>query len=208
MLTTVDSPVTWTTPPDPATAIASASWVPSPAWSAAASGVVPPSVPARSLLTVQTELLVRVGAVERHCVGSAAAADDVAAVAGVPHERIASSAEVDHVGASLAVDDVVVAAADQVLAAGAAGDGVVARPAVDPRWRRRREGAVPVIDPDHVVTGVSVNLDPVKAVTRDLEVRSSVVSDIDLERLGSPGAKPQSDQRRRRESPRPQACGG
>ena len=58
------------------------------------------------------------------------ALDGVAAVAGVPDERVVAGAHQGHVVAPAADDDVVAVAADQDVVAVAAGDGVVARAAV------------------------------------------------------------------------------
>ena len=77
------------------------------------------------------DLLVHVGAVERHRVVAVAAVDGVAAVAGVPDEGVVAGTEVDDVVAAAAVDDVVAVAAEKCVVAVAAGDGVVAGSAVD-----------------------------------------------------------------------------
>ena len=66
------------------------------------------------------DVLVDVGAVEQHRVGAALALDGVAAVAGVPDERVVAVAQQGHVVAAAAVDDVVAVAADQHVVAVAA----------------------------------------------------------------------------------------
>ena len=62
---------------------------------------------------------------------AALALDGVAAVAGVPLERVVAAAERRRVGAAVAVDEVVAAAADQDVGAVAADQRVVAAAAVD-----------------------------------------------------------------------------
>ena len=78
----------------------------------------------------EVDVLVDVGAVEQHRVGAALALDDVAAVAGVPHEGVVAGAHEGHVVAAAAVDEVVAVAADQHVVAVAADDAC--------RCRRRR----------------------------------------------------------------------
>ncbi len=75
--------------------------------------------------------LVDVRAVELELVGPGLALDRVAAVAGIPLERVVAGAEEGDVVALLAVDEVVAVAAEQRVGAVAAEDGVVAGAAVD-----------------------------------------------------------------------------
>ena len=75
--------------------------------------------------------LVDVAAVERHRVGAVLALDDVAAVAGIPLERVVAGSEQRDVVALVAVDEVVAVAAEQDVGAVAAEERVVARAAVD-----------------------------------------------------------------------------
>ena len=84
------------------------------------------------------DVLVDVGAVEQQRVGAGLALDGVAAVAGVPDERVVAGAEKRHVVAAAAGDDVVAVAADQRVGAVAADDGVVAGAAVDRELDRPR----------------------------------------------------------------------
>ena len=79
----------------------------------------------------EVELLRASGAVEDHRVRAGLAFHLVAAVAGVPRERVVAGAHQRHVGASVSVDRVVLAPAEQRVAAVAAVDGVVARTAVE-----------------------------------------------------------------------------
>ena len=66
------------------------------------------------------DLLVDVGAVEEHRVDAGLAFDGVAAVAGVPDERVVAGAHERHVVAGAAVDEVVALAADEDVVAVAA----------------------------------------------------------------------------------------
>ena len=79
---------------------------------------------------------------------------DVAAVAGIPLERVVARAELREVVAAVAVDEVVAVAADDGVDALRAGDRVVAGAAVDPERGRlrllRRAG-------DHVVAAEPVD---------------------------------------------------
>src|SRR5262249_45375856 len=71
-----------------------------------------------------------VGAVELQGVLAVLALDDVAAVAGVPHERVVPRPQERHVVAAAAGHQVVAVAPEEGVGAGAADDGVVAGPAV------------------------------------------------------------------------------
>ena len=85
----------------------------------------------RPPLADDVEDLGAVAAVEQHRVGAVLALDDVAAVAGIPLERVVAGAEERDVVALLAVDEVVAVAAEQHVDAVAAEQGVVAGAAVD-----------------------------------------------------------------------------
>ena len=80
-------------------------------------------------------------AVERHRVGAVLALDGVAAVAGIPLERVVAGAEQRGVVALLAVDEVVAVAAEQDVDAVAAEQRVVAGAAVDGDLDQRGEVA-------------------------------------------------------------------
>ena len=84
-----------------------------------------------------------VGAVEDHRVAAGLALDDVAAVAGVPLERVVAGAEEADVVALLAVDEVVAVAAEQHVGAVAAEERVVAGAAVDGDLDQRGQMPVP-----------------------------------------------------------------
>ena len=94
---------------------------------------VPTSRVNRSAAAVggEVDVLGDVGAVEEHRVDAVLAFDDVAAVAGVPHEGVVAGAQEGDVVAAAAVDEVVAVAADQRVVALAADDRVVAGAAVD-----------------------------------------------------------------------------
>ena len=94
----------------------------------------------------EVDLLCAGRAVEEHRVLSALPLDDVAAVAGIPDERVVAASEEGGVVAAVAVDRVVPGAADQRLVAGAARDPVVAGASVDRRRRRVGEAAVALVD--------------------------------------------------------------
>src|SRR5262249_52891459 len=100
------------------------------------------------------DVLVDVGAVEHHNVVAFLTLDDVAALAGVPHEGVVAGAEGDGVVAAAAVDRVVAVAAEQPVGAVAAGDGVVAGAAVD---GDRDEVGQAVAGGDGVVAAVAVD---------------------------------------------------
>ena len=80
----------------------------------------------------EVDLLGDVGAVEQQRVGAGLALDGVAAVAGVPDERVVAGAHEGHV---------VAAAADDQVVAGAADEDVVAVAAVEREGDLRRPGA-------------------------------------------------------------------
>ena len=77
------------------------------------------------------DVLGDVAAVEQQRVGTVLALDHVAAVAGVPLERVVAGAEERPVVTLVAVDDVVADAAEQDVGAVAAAERVVVRAAVD-----------------------------------------------------------------------------
>ena len=85
---------------------------------------------------------------------AALAFDRVAAVAGVPHERVVAAAHEGHVAASAAVDHIVAIAAQQDVVAVAAGDRVIAGAAVHGERDQRsqtiagREGVVAAVHID------------------------------------------------------------
>src|SRR5262249_56049061 len=76
------------------------------------------------------DVLRDVGAVEHQGVAAGPAVDAVAAVAGIPDERVVAVAELGGVVAAPADDEVTAVAADERVVALAAGDGVVAGAAV------------------------------------------------------------------------------
>ena len=84
-------------------------------------------------------VLVDVAAVEQHRVGAVLALDRVAAVAGIPLERVVSGSEQCGVVALVAVDEVVAVAAQQDVGAVAAEERVVARTPVDGDLDQGRE---------------------------------------------------------------------
>ncbi len=94
----------------------------------------PEAVPVRRHL----EALGGVGAVEEHRVGAVLALDDVAAVTGVPDERVGTVAHVGHVVASVAVDGVVV-----VCRPGTSPLPSLRRGRRSPRHRRWSSGSCP-----------------------------------------------------------------
>ena len=106
----------------------------------------------------QVDVLEAGGAVEEHPVVPALPFDDVAAVTGIPDERVVAAAHESGVGTAVAVDRIVPAAAAQGLVAGAAGDSVVAAPAVD-RRRHVLELAVALVDADRVAPAAGVDVD-------------------------------------------------
>src|SRR6185295_15957068 len=83
-------------------------------------------------------------AVEHQRIGAALALDDVAAVTGIPGERIVAVAEQGHVVAAAADHGVVSVTADERVGVLASGDGVVAGAAIDgePDDARRQSGRV------------------------------------------------------------------
>src|SRR5262249_51150103 len=105
------------------------------------------------------DVLGDVGAVEAHRVGAGVAFDRVAAVARVPDERVVTGAERTLIGAAVAVDDVVAAAAEKCLRTAATGEVVVAVAAVEDRRDRVGEDAVRVVDPHDVVAARGVDDD-------------------------------------------------
>src|SRR5205823_3449207 len=70
----------------------------------------------------QVDLLVDVRAVEQHRVAAVLALDHVAAVAGIPLERVVAGAQKRDVVAAIPVDEVVAVAAEQHVSAVAAAD--------------------------------------------------------------------------------------
>ena len=77
------------------------------------------------------DVLVAVAAVEQHRVGARLALDHVAAVARIPLHRVATGSQHRVIVALVAVDEVVVVAAEQDVGAVTADDRVVARTSVD-----------------------------------------------------------------------------
>ena len=124
------------------------------------------------------DVLVDIGTVEQQRVGTLAAFDGVAAVAGIPDEGIVAGA---HIG------DIIAASADHGVVAGAAGDGVVAVAAIDGEvgeLTRLDRGGV-----DDVVAGAAVDGERVAGIgvgDRDLRRkavdhdRSAAVDDRDV----------------------------
>ena len=84
----------------------------------------------------QLDLLGDVGAVEAHRVRACLALDRVAAVAGIPDERVVACTHERAIGPAVAVDRVVPVATEQEVGALAAGDRVVAGPAVERQGER------------------------------------------------------------------------
>ena len=77
------------------------------------------------------DALVDVGAIEDQRIGAGLALNDIAAVAGIPGERVVTVTEQRHVAAATAVDDVIAITADQPVVALASGDAVGAGAAID-----------------------------------------------------------------------------
>ena len=136
-----------------------------------------------------------VGAVEQERVGAALALDDVAAVPGIPDERVIAGTELRRVGAAASGDHIIAVAADQCVVAIAAGDRVVAGAAVQCEVDERGE-TIPCGDDivaaigidDEVVGGADIQgegrrSDPIeadpRAIGRDRE-RFGAVAAIDL----------------------------
>ena len=120
------------------------------------------------------EVLARVGAVEQQRVEAVLAFDNVAAVARVPGERVVADAEKSDIVAASADHAIVAVAPDQCVGALTAGDGVVARAAVDREADdsgRQRSGV------DRVVAGAADDGQPVVRAFRS----------IDIDRRGQPG---------------------
>ncbi len=146
------------------------------------------------------DYLGRVGAVEQQPVGSVLALDDVAAVAGIPLERVVSGAEKGDVVTLLAVDEVVAVAAEQEVGAIAAEDGVVAGAAVDRDADERCQiagGAERVVAAVHVddepfrgadVEGEGRRVDAVEAHPRAVGGRGEGLRAIAAVDLGGVGA--------------------
>ena len=107
----------------------------------------------------QGDVLGRVGAVEDHRVGAVLALDGVAAVTGIPDERVVTTAEVGDVVALAADNGVTARAAFERLGAGSAGQGVVAGTAGDRCRDRDGERAIGVIDARGVVARTQVDVD-------------------------------------------------
>ena len=80
-------------------------------------------------------------AVEKEGVGAVLAFDDIAAVAGVPYERVAAAAEKSRVVALIAVDGVIAVTAEQGVGAVAAVERVIADAAVERELHQSRQGA-------------------------------------------------------------------
>ena len=135
----------------------------------------------------EVDLLADVGAVEPHRVGSGLALDRVAAVAGIPLERVVAGAHRRRVVAAVAVDRVVVIAAEQRLRAGPAAQRVLSVLAVERRRDRVGEDAAAVVDAHEVVApvGVDDDLDDVRAL--EAELGRAVVVEVDVERVGLAG---------------------
>ena len=138
------------------------------------------------------------------------ALDDIAAIAGIPGEAVVARAQVRHVGALVAVGDVVAVAADQGLGAAAADEivvavaavervraaadeRVVAALAVDLRGRRGGERAVGLVDANAIVAASCVDADTAEALARDADVGGTVIADVHLQDLPIRGALSERD---------------
>ena len=109
---------------------------------------------ARWPLAEMSMTLVDIGAIEDQRIGAGLALNDIAAVAGIPDERVVTVTELRHVVAATAVDDVVAVAADQRVVALATGDAVGAGTAIDGQAHDvGRQGC----GTDRVVAGTSVD---------------------------------------------------
>src|SRR5262249_39827439 len=79
----------------------------------------------------QVEALSEARSVELHRVGAVLAFDEVIAVTGVPNEGVVAGAHGGRVVATTADDEVVAVIANQLVCAGATGDGIVTVTAID-----------------------------------------------------------------------------
>ena len=139
------------------------------------------------------DLFGRGGAVEDHRVVAVLALDDVAAVAGIPDERVVAGAHQGRVGTTVAVDRVVAAGADQHLRSGATGERVVPVATVERRRDRVREDAVRLVDAHRVVAITCVEVDAVDVLALEVERVLPCVSDVDLEHVGPIGLEAKHD---------------
>src|SRR5262249_49739568 len=105
------------------------------------------------------EALVDVGAVEQEGVHAVLTLDLVAAVAGIPLERVVAGAENGDVVALVAIDETVAVAAEQMVGTVATENGVVAGAAIARRADKGgkiaggAEGIVPAIHVDDEILG-------------------------------------------------------
>ena len=140
------------------------------------------------------ERLRSAGAVEQHRVVVAELTlDAVAAVAGIPDERVVAEAHEGGVVAAVAVGAIMAEAAAEHFPAGAAGERVVAELAVERRRLRVGEDAVDLVDPDEVVAEPGLDLDLVEPVAVEPALGRAVVVDVELERVGVAGPEPKRD---------------
>ena len=99
-------------------------------------------------------MLGHVGAVEEHRVAAVLALDGVAAVAGIPLERVVAGSQEGNIRAPVSVDEVVPVTADEAVVAVTAVDRVVVGAAVD---RERRQASEAGAGVDRVVAGEAVH---------------------------------------------------
>ena len=136
---------------------------------------------------------VRDAAVEQHRVGAGLALNGVAAVTGIPGERVVARPEIREIVASVSVDGVVVEAAEEPLGPAASPEVVVARVAAQGRGLRVGEDAVRLVDEDAVVAAEREDEDPIEPVPVDLPLGRAVVADVDLKPMRLAGLQPQDD---------------
>ena len=124
-----------------------------------------------------------VRAVELKDVLAALTFDGVAAVAGIPDERVVAGAHQGGVGPAPAVDHVIPGTADQRVVAVASDQRVIAGAAVDGHVAELGPGG----DPDLVVAAAGLHVDRTERAAIEREVDRAVLADVELDDVGIVG---------------------
>ncbi len=131
------------------------------------------------------EVFVPVTPIDLDGIDAVAALHEVGSVAGIPVELVVARTHVRGIVAGAAVKRFRAAAADQ---------GIIVRLAVQRRDLGVRKDAVPLVDPDHVVSAAGVHEDLIKQGAVEAEVGRAVIPEVDLQHRRHPRLQSQGDQ--------------